>query len=135
MKVLVFPLLLGVAVVTAPPKPTRWTGTFSNGMKGAKISFDVSPDGKSLSDLTFQGYWRCAGKLELTTAGPTHRFPIQNGRASGVVVDPPNGGATAWRFEFDGDIGRKAAKGTFRMNINALNCDSYKLEWTAAPTP
>ncbi|GAB3827522.1 hypothetical protein [Hymenobacter jeollabukensis] len=133
MKVLVFPLLLGVAVVAAPPKPVHWTGTISNGMKGDKISFDVAPDGKTLSNLTFQGYWRCGGKLEQMTAGPKQALTIQNGKASGVVVDPPKGGATAWRFEFDGDIGKTAAKGTFRMNINALSCDTYKLQWTAAP--
>jgi hypothetical protein len=136
MKVLVFPVLLGVAVYAArfePPKPTHWAGTISNGMKGDKISFDVTPDGRSVSNVTFQGYWRCSGKLEQTTAGPTHAFPLNAGKASGVVVDPPSGGATAWRFEFDGDIGKAAAKGTFRMNINGLGCDSYKLQWTAAP--
>ena len=138
MKLLLFPLLLTAAIATAPPrpappKPTHWTGTFSNGMKGATISFDVSADGKTLSELTFQGYWRCSGKLELTTAGPTHSFPIKSGKVSGVVVDPPGGGATAWRFELDGLVGAKSAQGTFRMNINALSCDTYKLQWTATP--
>lgn len=136
MKVLVFPVLLGIAVYTAhvePPKPTHWTGTVSNGMKGDKISFDVAPDGKTVSNLTFQGYWRCAGKLEQLTAGPKQALPVQSGKIKGVVVDPPGGGASAWRYELNGAIGKTAAKGTFRMNINGLGCDTYLLQWTAAP--
>lgn len=136
MKVLVFPVLLSLAVYTArlaPPQPTHWTGTISNGMKGDKISFDVAPDGKSISNLTFRGYWRCAGKLEQTTAGPKQPFAIQNGKTSGIVVDPPGGGATAWRYEFSGSIGKATGQGSFRMNINGLGCDTYLLNWTAAP--
>jgi hypothetical protein len=137
MKVLVFPLLLGVAVVaarSAPPKGTQWQGTVSNGMKGDKISFVVAPDGKTLTDLTFSGYWRCSGKLEQTTIGPDSDFAIKGGKVSGVVVDPAGGGATAWRYDLQGDFtGKAAAKGTFRMNINALGCDTYQLQWTAAP--
>lgn len=33
----------------------HWEGNFSNGMKGAKISFDISDDQKELKQLTFQG--------------------------------------------------------------------------------
>ncbi|OON70778.1 hypothetical protein B0919_01840 [Hymenobacter sp. CRA2] len=129
--------MLAVAVYAghaAPPQPTHWTGTISNGMKGDKISFDVAPDGKTVSNVTFQGYWRCGGKLEQMTAGPTQAFPLQNGKVSGVAVDPPKGGATAWHYDFRGNFsGKTAAKGTFRMNINALSCDTYQLQWTAAP--
>jgi hypothetical protein len=139
LKLLLFPLLLTIAIVTAPPKAgsakgTKWEGMLSNGMKGDKISFVVSPDGKKLSDLTFIGYWRCSGRLEQITVGPDSSFAIANGKVSGVVVDPPNGGSTAWRFELQGEFsGKTAAKGTFRMNINNLGCDTYKLQWTAAP--
>lgn len=139
LKLLLFPLLLTIAIVHArsaaePAKGTKWEGSLSNGMKGDKISFIVSPDGKRLSELTFSGYWRCSGKLEQTTVGPDSSFNIVNGKVSGVAVDPPNGGSTAWRFEVDGEFtGKAAAKGTFRMNINNLGCDTYKLQWTAAP--
>ncbi|MCC3155907.1 hypothetical protein LJ737_01570 [Hymenobacter sp. 15J16-1T3B] len=136
MKVLVFPVLLGLAVYAShlePPKPTHWVGTISNGMKGDKISFDVSPDGKTVSNLLFQGYWRCAGKLEQTSTGPAGSFPVRGGKASGVVVDPPAGGASAWRYEFEAAVGKATAQGSFRMNINGLGCDTYKLQWTAAP--
>lgn len=136
MKVLLFPVLLTAAILTSPPKDTRWTGNISNGMKGDKISFVVSADGKRLSNLTFTGYWRCNGKLESTTVGPKDTFQIQNGKVSGVVTDPPGGGSTAWRFDLQGNFtGKMAATGSFRMNINALGCDTYKLQWTAAPTP
>ncbi|KAA9331373.1 hypothetical protein F0P96_14095 [Hymenobacter busanensis] len=135
-KLLLFPVLLTVAVVAAPPVPpksTHWEGTVSNGMKGDKISFDVSADGKTLSNVTFQGYWRCSGKLEQMTAGPTKTFSIVGGKASGVVVDPPGGGSTAWHYEFEGTVAKTAAKGTYRMAINNLGCDTYKLQWTAVP--
>ncbi|UYZ58537.1 hypothetical protein [Hymenobacter latericus] len=139
MKHLLFPLLLAIAILNAPakeapPKGTKWEGTISNGMKGDKISFVVSPDGKKLSELTFSGYWRCSGKLEQTTVGPDSAFNIVGGKVAGVAVDPPSGGSTAWRFEVQGEFsGKAAAKGTFRMNINNLGCDTYKLQWAAAP--
>jgi hypothetical protein len=63
----------------------HWEGSFSNGMKGAKISFDISEDGKELKDLTFQGYWRCDGKLDLTTLGPEKSFTIENNKVDGVI--------------------------------------------------
>ncbi len=109
----------------------HFTGSISNGMKGDSISFDISADGKKLTNLTFKGYWRCSGKLESTTAGPEGAFDIVNGKVSGHISEPPNGGATAWRFDLDASIQGKKASGTFRMNINNLGCDTYKLNWTA----
>jgi hypothetical protein len=109
----------------------HWEGSFSNGMKGAKISFDISKDGTELKDLIFQGYWRCEGKLDLTTLGPEKSFSVQNNKADGVIVEPEGGGATAARFELHGTFNGNTAEGTFRMNINGLGCDTYKLKWTA----
>ena len=109
----------------------HWEGSFSNGMKGAKISFDISPNGKELKELTFQGYWRCDGKLDLTTLGPEKSFPIQNNKVDGVIVEPEGGGSSAVRFELHATIKGNTAEGTFRMNLNGLGCDTYKLNWTA----
>jgi hypothetical protein len=109
----------------------HFTGSISNGMKGDSISFDVSADGKKLTNLTFKGYWRCSGKLESTTAGPEGSFEIVNGQVGGYISEPPNGGATAWRFDLEAMIAGTQASGTFRMNINNLGCDTYKLKWTA----
>jgi hypothetical protein len=109
----------------------HFKGALSNGMKGDSISFDVSADGKKLTNLTFKGYWRCSGKLESTTAGPDGSFDIVNGKVSGHLSEPPNGGSTAWRFDLEASIEGKNASGTFRMNINNLGCDTYKLNWTA----
>lgn len=114
------------------PPPKKFAGTFSNGMKGAKLTFTLSADGKSISDVTFIGYWRCSGKLELTTLGPSRAVNVQNGNISAIVVEPENGGATAMRYEINGTIKGNQASGTFRMNLNALGCDTYKLNWTAA---
>ncbi|OGX82574.1 hypothetical protein BEN47_04105 [Hymenobacter lapidarius] len=132
IKSILFSGLLAVAIATAPPKSTRWTGTIGNGMKGDKISFLVSPDGKLLSDLTFDGYWRCSGRLERRVTGPRDVFPIVKGKVSGVALDPPTG--SNWRFELRGNFtGKFAATGTFRMNITGLSCDSNQLQWAAAP--
>lgn len=109
----------------------HWEGSFSNGMKGAKISFDISDDGKELRELTFQGYWRCDGSLDLTTLGPKKSFSIQNNKVDGVIVEPEGGGASATRYELHAVINGNVAEGTFRMNINGLGCDTYKLGWTA----
>lgn len=109
----------------------HWEGSFSNGMKGAKISFDISDDGKELKELTFQGYWRCDGSLDLTTLGPKKSFSIQNNKADGVIVEPEGGGASAIRYELHAVIKGNTAEGSFRMNINGLGCDTYKLNWTA----
>lgn len=132
-KILLFPLLLSIAIANTPPKGTQWTGTVSNGMKGDKISFVVSPDGKQLSKLVFDGYWRCSGRLERQSIGPKATFDIKNGHVGGVVLDPPSGGS--WRFDLQGDFTSKtASQGTFQMNITGLGCDTHKLQWAAAPT-
>ena len=113
-------------------KAKQFKGAISNGMKGDSLFFRVSADGKKLQDLTFKGYWRCAGKLEQQRGvGPEGSFNIVNGKASGHISDPPNGGSTAWRFDIDATISGNTASGTFRMNINNLGCDTYLLKFNA----
>lgn len=112
-------------------KVKRFKGAFSNGMKGDSIFFNVSADNKTLTDLTFKGYWRCAGKLEQTLTGPEGSYNIENGIVKGHISEPPNGGSTAWRFDIDATINGNKASGTFRMNINNLGCDTYLLKFTA----
>lgn len=109
----------------------RWEGAFTNGMKETYISFDVSEDGKEVKNLTFKGYWRCDGKLDQTILGPTKSFSIADNKVDGVIAEPEGGGATATRYELHGIFTGDSAEGWFRMNINALGCDTYKLTWTA----
>ncbi|WP_162427981.1 hypothetical protein [Pontibacter pudoricolor] len=130
LQIIGFILFLSTDVCAQGKK--KFTGIISNGMKGDKISFILSADGKWVEEFTFDGYWRCDGRLEKTTIGPEKRIPVKKGKISGIVVDPENGGSTAWRFDIQGSINGKKASGTFRMNINALRCDSYVLKWTAA---
>jgi hypothetical protein len=112
----------------------KYKGAFINGMKGDSIFFKVSADQKTLSDLTFKGYWRCNGKLEmLPAAGPEGSFSIADGKVHGSISEPPGGGSTSWRFELDAGIEEEKASGTFRMNINNLGCDSYSLVFDAFP--
>ncbi|MBJ6109133.1 hypothetical protein JAO73_08935 [Hymenobacter sp. BT523] len=132
---LLFPFLavLSAARPAAPAAGTRFEGKFTNGLKGNTLSFVLAPDGKTISDLTFKGYWRCDGKLEmLGGAGPSKgTFAVSNGTIAGRICEPPTGGATAWCFDLGGKIAGKTATGRFRMNINALRCDSYELQWEA----
>ena len=126
---LLTPLLFSAFAFAQSPR--KFTGSLSNGMKGDKITFTLAADGQTVEEVTFSGYWRCGGKLEQITVGPDKGFTVKGNLISGVVVEPPAGGATAWRFELNGEIKGKTASGTFRMNINALNCDTHLLKWTA----
>ncbi len=109
----------------------KFTGTFSNGYKGAKLNFVLSADKKWIKDLTFTGYWRCGGSTESITAGPEKAFPIKDGQVDAVITDPENGGSSAFRFNLKGLIKGNIANGTFRMSITGLSCDTYLLNWTA----
>jgi hypothetical protein len=107
-------------------------GAFSNGMKGDSLSFNLSADGKKVSNLTFNGYWRCSGKLERQQyAGPAGTYDVANGKVDGHISEPPNGGSTAWRFDLKATIEGNKASGSFRMNINNLGCDTYLLKFEA----
>lgn len=119
------------STITEASKGRHWEGSFTNGMKQTYISFDVSADGKQLQNLTFKGYWRCGGQLDQTTLGPEKSFAILNNKVDGSITEPEGGGATATRYELHAILKGNKAEGTFRMNINALGCDTYKLTWTA----
>ncbi|WP_423147083.1 hypothetical protein [Rubrolithibacter danxiaensis] len=110
----------------------KFTGTFSNGYKGAKISFTLSDDKKKMEDVTFDGYWRCGSSIEHITAGPEKSVPVNNGQINGIITEPEGGGSSAFRFEITGAIKGNTASGTFRMSITGLGCDTYELKWTAA---
>jgi hypothetical protein len=101
----------------------HWKGSFSNGMKGATISFDV--DGKQVKDLTFKGYWRCDGKLELTTIGPSTAYAIKGKAVDGTIKE------SGFYFEVHGNFNGNKASGTLRFAFVAGGCDTYKLNWTA----
>lgn len=109
----------------------QFSGTFSNGYKGGKVSFVLSADKKTIKDFTFTGHWRCSGSVESITAGPEKGFPVKNGVVDVVITEPEGGGASAFRFAIKGAVKGKTASGTFRMSITALSCDTYLLNWTA----
>ena len=113
-------------------KSQHWEGAFTNGMKQTYISFDVSADGKQLENLTFKGYWYCSGKLTQDIMGPEKSFAIKNNKVDGVITEPEGGGATATRYELKATFKGNKAEGSFRMNLNALGCDTRVLTWTAA---
>jgi hypothetical protein len=63
--------------------------------------------------------------------GPEKSFAIVDNKVDGIIVEPEDGGATATRYELHATLNGNKAEGTFRMNINGLGCDTYKLTWTA----
>jgi len=110
----------------------HFRGALTGGMKGDSIFFDVSADDTKLENLTFKGYWRCDGKLEmLRAAGPEGYFTLVDNKVNDHVSEPPDGGATAWRFDLSASIEGNKASGTFRMNINNPGCNTGRLQWTA----
>lgn len=110
---------------TANAAGASWKGSISNGMKGDAISFDVK--GNQLQNLTFEGYWRCSGRLEQTTLGPEESFIIKNGAVDGVITEAKSG----FRFEVHGTIKGNKAEGSIRFSNVGAGCDTYKLTWTA----
>jgi hypothetical protein len=105
-----------------------WKGSFSNGMKGATLSFVV--EGDELKELTFAGYWRCDRKLELTTLGPEENFPIKDNKVDGVIIEPKDGPAP-FHYELNGSFNGDKAEGTLNISNVAAGCTTYKLNWTA----
>lgn len=132
MKLLHFVFLAGCVLwgLTACSQQ-KFSGQISNGYKGDKISFVLSKDKKSISLLTFDGYWRCSGSIESIIAGPAKTIPVTNGKVHAVVSEPENGGASAFRFAIDVVLKGNTATGTFRMSITGLSCDTYLLKFTA----
>lgn len=124
-------ILLFSFLSTACIAQKKFTGTFSNGFKGAKLSFTLSENGKEIKNFIFDGYWRCGGSTEHIKAGPEKSFNVVNGKIQGTLSDPENGGSSAFRFSLEGQINGKAANGTFRMSITGLRCDTYVLNWAA----
>jgi len=113
-------------------KVKHFRGALTGGMKGDSIFFDVNATGTKLENLTFKGYWRCNGKLEQErAAGPMGAFSLLKGKVNDHIAEPPDGGATAWRFDLEATIEENTANGKFRMNINALGCNTGTLQWTA----
>ncbi|RSK31131.1 hypothetical protein [Hymenobacter metallilatus] len=107
MRALLLPLLLSLTASVPPNVPavgTLFKGKVLNGMKGDSLSFVLAPDGKTVSNVTFTGYWPCDGKLEQQrAAGPAKgTFAVSGGTISGRLCEPPNGGATAWCFSLSG---------------------------------
>lgn len=105
-----------------------WRGSFSNGLTGAKLSFDVN--GNELKNLTFEGYWRCEGKLDLTTIGPEKSFTIEGDKVDGVIIEPEDG-AAPFRYEIHGSFDDDKAEGTLKIDNAPAGCTTYKLNWTA----
>ncbi len=99
-----------------------------NGYKGQTLSFRVSADGMTISDVAFQGYLICTGSRTQNT----QLAPLRNITVSGGSFDDTqlNGGAMV-KFIFNGTFtAATTASGTYRTVADG--CDTYKLNWTAS---
>jgi hypothetical protein len=101
----------------------HWVGSFSNGMKGSKLSFDVK--GNEMKDVIFEGYWYCNSLLELTTIGPEKSYTITGKKVDGTIKE------SGFYFELHGSFDGNKASGTLRFAFTGGGCDTYKLNWTA----
>lgn len=113
----------------AEPKAGLWEATITSGYKGQKLSFRVSADAKTISDIIFKGYLICRGsKIQDTELAPLRDVPIKNGAFFDTQL---NGGAKV-RFDFTGVFNTATkANGTYRV-ISDTECDTYELKWSAS---
>jgi hypothetical protein len=113
----------------AKPAGGLWRATISNGYKGQTLSFRVSPDGRTISAVAFQGYLICRGsRTENTQLAPLKNVAVSGGAFADTQL---NGGAMV-RFEFNGTFtSANTASGTYRV-MSGTDCDTYKLNWTAS---
>lgn len=137
MKSLMSMLLILVAFFSLPvsgrgQKPLFYEGEFQSGYRDTKISFNVSHDGKQISDLTFSGNMKCDSAIQPIKLTTTKPLALTNGKVDGTISDPEDGGAAAWHFEIHGFVLKGKATGTFRLHNKNLGCDTHKLNWGAA---
>lgn len=116
---------------TSGTKPSggQWRGTVTNQKGNQTITFRVSGDGRTISDITFVGYWRCSGRTGSTRNAPPQNVSISDGAFSSTQNDKPS---RLW-YEFIGEFSSATtAAGTLRMAFAGTECDTYKLQWTAS---
>jgi len=113
----------------ANPMAGKWEATVSNGYKGDKLTFTVAPDGKTIKNVEFKGYWRGSSGIELLQhLDPPNPFKVTKGGFSGVQQVEQ---ASMW-WEFTGRfITATTAEGTYRAAFAGGSSDTYQLKWTA----
>lgn len=113
-------------------KPFYYEGEFQNGYRDTKISFNLSPDSKHITDVTFAGNIKCDSAIQQIKITSTKQLVLTHGKVDGTVSEPEDGGAAAWHFEIHGFILKAKATGTFRLHNQNLGCDTQKINWGAA---
>lgn len=112
----------------AKPSGGLWKATISNGYKGQTLSFRVSPDGSTISAITFQGYLICRN----SRTENTQLAPLKNVAVSGGVFADKQLYEGQIRIDFNGTFTSAAtASGTYRV-MSSNDCDTYELKWTAS---
>jgi hypothetical protein len=115
----------------ATRKAGKWEATVSNGYKGDRLTFTVSPDGKRVDSVAFTGYWQKKNRMSievLKNLDPPDAFVVANGIFSAVQQMPKAG---MW-WEMTGQfVTPTTAQGTYRATFAGGENDTYKLQWTA----
>ncbi|GGM16958.1 hypothetical protein [Deinococcus aerophilus] len=124
--------------LAAAPRSGVFKGELTGDFRGNTISFRVSADGKTISDVTMTGYWRCSDSLTNTTYKTNPRVIGALGAMPGTVAVKQGKFETtakkpylAWDFE-----GRftsvDVAEGSFMAQ--SMDCTSYRLKFKAVRT-
>lgn len=115
----------------AHPMAGKWEATVTNGYKGDKLTFTVAPDGKTIKDVAFKGYWKDGGLGSIAyveNLDPPNPFAVTKGSFSAVQQVEK---ARMW-WEFTGRfVTATTAEGTYRAAYAGGSSDTYKLKWTA----
>lgn len=113
------------------PRRGLWRGKVSNQGGDQTITFLVSADGSTVSEITFVGYWRCPKAMnptQSTRLAPPNKVAVSGGAFSTTQNDKPS---RTW-YQFIGDFtSATAATGSIRIAYAGGECDTYKLQWTA----
>ncbi|MFC4639307.1 hypothetical protein [Deinococcus hohokamensis] len=119
----------------AAPRGGVYRGELKGDFKGTTISFQVSADGRTISNVQMTGYWRCSDSLSNTTYKTNPRLV----GGLGALPDP----VAVRQGAFDVEMKRPylvwnfagrftsatTAQGTFM--VQSTDCTSYKLSFTA----
>lgn len=110
------------------PRSGRWAGEATGSYKGDSIQFTVTPAGV-VSDVVVSGHWRCSGSIKRIDVGHVPgTFAVGgDGTFGGEKKEP----YLLWTVT--GQFTRPdAASGTVRVEYDT-ECDTHRLNWTAAP--
>ncbi|WP_188972668.1 hypothetical protein [Deinococcus aerolatus] len=124
--------------LAATPQSGVFKGDLTGDFKGNEISFRVSADRKTISDVRMTGYWRCSDSTANTTyktnprvVGALGSMPGAVSVEQGAFIANAKKPYLAWDFE-GRFISADIAEGSFM--VQSMDCTSYRLKFRAVRT-